>query len=493
MGRKLWANTEFPREELLAHVARYLDPEEAMSSTARLWAINPAILQSVDGLCSRGTWKLHLPGGKRDIEFIIEDIRLSLFSTGVGFVGVAARPSASDLDSWLDFIHYFRFIGGYRDVNVSVRRRIGREQWEDVLPRLAGGAFAAEGAFVFGRLVKELLKSANLDSGTGDWWREVFVSGQMMPYNALLLDGVDEVSAGEYLYRLQNLFHARQEIHPGPDDLSLTRPSLLPYAKNQWFTFSLEGGSFLAINPPETEFFRKTLPEHLRRQYFLLFLLAAQQRFALMMLSEEVVREWKVGANEAETITAAAFERIRSRLLSFTARGYFLQVMQREHHHRCYRKWQEVFQIERLYGEVSDEVHVMHNYLLLKLAAEEKRIAEEEARRWEEERRRAEIERERAEHARQRADEEWRNREAREREAAERLERILAYLGAFVAGPTLVLTYFSINLHGVTAADEGLTVWGAIGVIGLAIISGLIAYWVVRRLIARIGKSTDSK
>ena len=57
------------------------------------------------------------------------------------------------------------------------------------------------------------------------------------------------------------------------------------------------------------------------------------------------------------------FERIRDRLLEFTARGYFAQVMQREHHHRVYRRWQEVFQLERIYQEVNDEVREMHEYL----------------------------------------------------------------------------------------------------------------------------------
>ncbi|WP_157135567.1 hypothetical protein [Kamptonema sp. PCC 6506] len=36
--------------------------------------------------------------------------------------------------------------------------------------------------------------------------------------------------------------------------------------------------------------------------------------------------------------------------------------MQREHHHRCYRKWQEVFLLEQLYREVNDEVREMQEY-----------------------------------------------------------------------------------------------------------------------------------
>ena len=79
-----------------------------------------------------------------------------------------------------------------------------------------------------------------------------------------------------------------------------------------------------------------------------------------MGLSREVSEHWLRGGEKERTVI---FERIRDRLLEFTARGYFTQVMQREHHHRVYRKWQEVFQLERLYQEVSEEVREMHEYL----------------------------------------------------------------------------------------------------------------------------------
>ena len=37
--------------------------------------------------------------------------------------------------------------------------------------------------------------------------------------------------------------------------------------------------------------------------------------------------------------------------------------MQRENHHKCYLKWQEIFQIKRLYQEISDEIRFMHTHL----------------------------------------------------------------------------------------------------------------------------------
>jgi hypothetical protein len=196
-----------------------------------------------------------------------------------------------------------------------------------------------------------------------------------------------------------------------------------------WFVFSLEGGAFVAINAPETDFFRREFPTHLRREYFLLFLLTLHQRFTLMSLSQQVSEHWLRGG-ERERVQA--FERIRDALLEFTARGYFSQAMQREHHHQVYRRWQETFQLERLYQEVSDEVREMHEFLQMR--------------------------------------------------QSQKLEKRLNFL-TFVFGiPALLFSFLSINLYRITAKEEGLSIWfaSALGVIALVI--GLILWrWKLRK------------
>ena len=85
-----------------------------------------------------------------------------------------------------------------------------------------------------------------------------------------------------------------------------------------------------------------------------------------MMLSSKVAMNWLTESNKHDNRQREQiFEEIRNQLLIFTARGYFTQVMQREHHHRCYRQWHQVFQIEQLYQEVNDEVRDMYEYTLM--------------------------------------------------------------------------------------------------------------------------------
>lgn len=166
----------------------------------------------------------------------------------------------------------------------------------------------------------------------------------------------------------------------------------------------MEGGTFLAVNPPDTPFFNQTLPNHLKESYFLLFLIALHQRFALMMISERVAQNWLIKSDKAASVKREKiFEEIRSQMLLFTARGYFAQVMQREHHHRCYMKWQEIFQTERLYREISDEIREIHEYTTI--------------------------------------------------HQYRRLERRISRLGVFIGVPSLILMYLGINIKGFTYPD----------------------------------------
>ena len=390
-----WQADVFPEDNLLAHVKDSLNPLPGTVATTRVWKLNDE-LQGTYGLAGRAEWQLKHPGGS--VVFRLGEVgshtfavQIILFQVGVGFLTVQARPVADDVADWFDLLHHFRFIRR-QGVRLQARRRTGidpqtREpQFAPFFPEPAGGvAEHPDGSGTLGELLDSLLGTAALpdDPSPSDAWRrEVFVPGQILPFAGVYVDGAPEESAAEMLYRLRNFFHARQEICPTADDLRFDHPSLLPYAQRLWFLFSLDGGAFLACDAPETPFFRQTLPQHLRTSYFLIFLLALQQRFALMMLSEGVAKQWpwsegRSSAGEREE----AFERIRNALLSFTARGHFTQITQTAHHHRYYCQWQEAFQVARLYREVREEVGDMYDYLMMQKSERLQQMREEEQRR----------------------------------------------------------------------------------------------------------------
>jgi hypothetical protein len=393
----VWKKQVFPDDDLLPHVARFLNPLEGTKPTAKTWSLTNEALQSHTAGIGSGhnrssvTWTMTT--SSLEIPFQIRSVQLIMFQIGVGFLSIVVAPDdrSDNPDQWLNLLHYFRFTRGQRNVAIKAVVKCGpdragtNDNYEPFFPSPMGGlALHPDGKGYPYDLISGLLKTA---VSHGDpWWKEVFVPGKCLPFSILFMDGIPEASQPEYLYRIRNFFHSEQIINPTEKDLDLNHPSLTPYGKGQWFTFSLDGGNFAAFDPPKTQFHRQVLPDHLSKNYFLGFLLALHQRFALMMLVDKVAEAWpqenvtfhKNGERgRRETI----FTQIREQLLFFTASGYYAQALQQDKHHHFYLKWQEIFQVERLYQEVSDEIRYMHEALQVKRDQERQAFQDNQRRR----------------------------------------------------------------------------------------------------------------
>jgi hypothetical protein len=363
-NHNIWIPQKFSEDEILSQVASYLNPSSEKHPTARLWKLND-VFDHKFGLGNRAKWLL-APKGKSEIEFAFGSvgkgnwtIQLVLFRVGVGLLTINARPKSSEVDTWLDFIHYFRYTQR-SSVGIRAQRKVDKDKFEPFFPDEAGGLSKhSDGCGVLYDIISGILDSICIDNEK-QWWSEVFIRKQLIPFSVIFIDKIKKDNIPLLLYQVRRIFHSHQKLYPTPQDLSLEHPDLLQYAKDQWFVFSLDGGAFVACNLPKDPFFNETLPQHLRSQYFLIFLFSLFQRFELMNISNMVTDHWIDAYDKTRLIY---FKKIRDSLLDFTARGYFSQIMQRETHHLCYQKWQEKFQLERLYNEVSMEVHEMHNHL----------------------------------------------------------------------------------------------------------------------------------
>jgi len=453
----VWNKASFPSEDLLPHVERYLNRED--DATAHLWKLHNDALQSPHGLGagakqSKAKWALRLPKG--DIPFLIHTCHLSLYRVGVGLLTICAAPEENRAETWLDFLHYFRF--ARRKGAVSLR--LWLNHGEPFFPSAAGGTERhPDGTGNLAEILEMLLHTGAETGEQALWWREIFIPSRTLPFAVLYFENVEEGDRELLLYRSRCFFHSRQDLHPPEIDVGSQPPGTYRYAENLYFTFSLDGGAFIAFDSPDTQFFRETLPTHLRQQYFLIFLIALHQRFALPRLSAEVADKWPVRGAGTDGSREELFRNVRDALLIFTARGHFTQIMQRANHHRCYQKWQETFQIAALHREVSEEVREMHNYLLMKKTERIQGLNEERTRR-------------------------EREVEKAAQERAEAIQRRISLLGLFIGGPALVIGFLSINMVGITS-NEGLTLWMAslLGFGGgLAVgLLGLLVLWLLRR------------
>lgn len=451
-GQKdVWLPKAFPAGETLSHVADYLQPREGHPRAARLWKLseqnNMPLRLTRDLDCRLMTNKKEIPfifGGAQKNSAAVE---LALFGVGVGFLTVAVQPKGADIPTWLAFLHYFRVMDGNHDVSLTITAADARRPSE-----------FAHGAVTYTEIRDTLLGTAALPGESAKhWWYDVFVPDRMIPFAVLFVDGLnDERERGELLYRVRNFFRTEQTVIATDEDLQVKRhPALLPYAEGQQFLFSLEGGAFVAFDAPKDNlFFRETLPSHLRDQYFLVFLLALHQRFALIRLSQRVAERW-TGDRDDRFVR---FGRIREDFLDFSARGYFVQVMQREHHHRFYRKWHEIFQMDALYQEVRNEIREMHDYLLMK---QNERLQELQ------EGQRHQLEQE--------AEKSERDREARDRRERE-VSLLIGSATLAVAVPALTFGFLSINIEAYKLTIA-LAAWIAGGAFSISALTTIVIWW----------------
>ena len=477
-ARRVWEPLNLPQEELIEHMGQYLNLTREEPATARVWRLSHDAARQF-GIDRSTKWRLLCPRGEIGFQFGRGDdlgfaVQLALFHTGVGFLTVQVWLDSEDQANWMNLLHYFRFARGQRGVSVRAERRTVEQssakssnpqpegeiqntqsasaeaaspksppepKWVEFFPSAAEKNIPAGKKPFFLAVIHALLHTASRQDGEL-WWQEVFISGQLIPFATLYFETVPEQMVAETVYRVRNFFHMGQEVGLTEEDRSLTHPKLLPYARQMWFTFSLEGCAFVAIHAPNTDFFRRGLPDHLKRHYFLLFLIGLNQRFTLIRLSQEVSRRWLQGDSGQRIET---FERIHRLLMEFTARSYFSLVAQREHHQRFYSALQQTLMVDTLYQEVKDEILEMYQALQREQS-------------------------ERIEH-----------NQALQRQQSMRLERRVSFLTAFIAVPTAVFSFLNINIKSITSDTEGLPLVVAVGAAVFSMILGGIVWWLLKR------------
>ncbi len=153
---------------------------------------------------------------------------------------------------------------------------------------------------------------------------------------------------------------------------------------------------------------------------------------------------------------------VRETMLHFSARGHFAQVMQRERHHRCYLRWQETLQVDRIYADVSHEIRDIGEYLRLQIAERQRLELEAQA-------------------------QEARLREQAAKDRAEKLQHRVSILAFIVGMPSLVLTFFGVNIQGWTL--NGMSMVELLGM-SLGVSAGLVAVailvlWIVNKISER--------
>jgi hypothetical protein len=479
-GRPLWRSQDLPIDMLLAHCSAYLNCWDGSPrhprrdhETGHFWQIDKANRAPGAIFDSRSAWLARKGSGEKaaSVPLSVTDAHLVIFRQRVGFVVLEIVSGSTEPADWLFLANRLRSLGG------SDRRRSSSNgprlevQASSVLPffthELGQGetnTFSGRLGEVFEWLARESLPGADL---THPWVRD-----SALPYFSLFVETAEGAPGDESEHpasvtdlgeRVRRFFRADQAIHAADEKLA---PAAIMYAPNQYLSYSLDGGTFYACDAPDTEFFNHTLPDHLRRYYFLNYLFVLHQRLVLMQMSNAITDRWTGGSSALDRSVGEssevagfdepsrpslerlvrAFEEIRDELLEFSTRGYFLQFMHSQNHHHDYQRWQETFEVAPCHREVQNQLHEIYAALTL-------RFEEAVSRR------------------RQQAEEVEHQRNA----AQTRVTYVLAIFGVV----SLVLAFFGVTIKGVT--QRGVDVWTLVIFSAAAAAIGAVIAWVVRR------------
>jgi hypothetical protein len=400
-GGRLWQELDLPVDMLLTHCAAHLNcwdgtPDDPVRNheTGHFWRIEKSNRASGAIFDPKREWRARQGSGAKaqSASFFVTDVNLVIFRQRVGFVVLEIVSRSSDPADWLFLANRLRTLGG----SGHRQSRSGAVIEVDASPALpffmpvgeVGQDEAKKCSGSLGDVFEWVARDSLPDSDLSHPW----VRDQALPYFSLFVDSVNDVSDGEdespagvadLGERVRRFFRADQSLQATDEDLSST---VITYAPDQYFSYSLDGGSFYARDAPDTEFFHRTLPDHLRRYYFLNYLFALHQRLVLMQLSDAIADRWveapsaldpsagtsdaAASADEASKARVGslvrAFEELRDELLEFSARGYFIQFMYSQNHHRDYRKWQEIFEVADFHREVQSQLHEIYAALSLR-------------------------------------------------------------------------------------------------------------------------------
>ncbi len=358
---RLWARDRFDSEDLLPHVADYINPGMGTLPTVAVLHLNGDARTALWGNPSQSRWQLEELPGRPDIPFLVTDTHVYLFRTGAGFAVVTTQLcEGATLDDLLDFNHFARTFDSRSRGRLVFRRRTGPESWEETHPAMLTDNTVGEQRVYLGELLDKVI-----DPQAERWTRNILNRDQMLAFCGLAATGFDSPDPAAAPPQSELLEKLRSFGRAGFSAVeSRTTEGLIQqYARGIYWTFSMNGGVWASLDAPEP-FGTQALAGIVRKGYLPLFLLAQHQRLVLLELSRKVAQEFIPPETErADPGFEAKVTALRKQVWEFTWRAHFSHVSHNDRRQAYYARWREVLGVEGLYGEVNDRIREVGDLL----------------------------------------------------------------------------------------------------------------------------------
>jgi hypothetical protein len=372
---------------------------------------------------SNANWSVGNRNDLRAVELNFETPQLWLFDIGLGYVVFDAKVGGTKASDWLSALHHLR--------HLSPRRKSRPLEFDLPVTTQVDGLRG-----LIHRLLESLLPSLPA------WWQPIDMKEQLRSFAALYVNRssmspVETEFERRFLYQVCELAPPdRPFALPAETEKDYLRGEHYCYARGAHFVASREGCAFVALDADlDQPFWSETMPNHLRRLYFVTYLLTHYQRQAIETLRRRVSR-----AGRDQDISPVEWRDIQRLSASVKSHGYFVEVAQSNNHARFERMVRGLAQVDRLFELTTKAVDEITG---LKLEEHERHKAEAQR-----------------VHARTMAHK----------------QRLWTIGGAAVAFASLALTFLNVNISSLTDG-EGMQLWLVLALaLGFAIFGGVVGY-----------------
>jgi hypothetical protein len=422
------------------------------------WRMSSKALQDRAGFGGDRGWKL--AWGSEDEpsvqQFRFLSVQMMLFDTGLGYITFEIQPSADALGAWHDVLHHFQFHDGRRDV---------RLQAPVLGPRVEPMSLGATELTLHARIV-EMLDSVGAGYGLSEserarWWEPAEQSGQLHAFGGVVLRDAPEdfESRHRILNRFVEMAHRSRSLDPVASDSEIAARERMQYDDRSWFTASKDVCLFVAFDPDRgraPDFWLSVMPGHLRATYAVIDLFTQYQWHCIETIRTKTIQATSFLQRISSDTSAQRLGRVRAlqeTVMAVRARGFFTEITRRRNHARFERFLRQITRIDEMHRIAIDGAEAVGNWVVREWEREERMRAEA-----------ARVRRERGDDSRNNL-------------------LLILTVGTVASLPLqLVAAILSINILGVTTANEGLGVMGLAASVAGALGLGLaFAIWFWRR------------
>lgn len=296
---QLWQPLDLQSYHLKGHISAMLGAGTAEGTIGRIYALSDNLRRELEIPEARGAADFFCRGREEAVSLYLEDVYLSLFCTGVGFLELNFRCESRDAEELLD-VNYFLCEVKSSDNYLQFTQRLSKEESRTVtFPLLA--------------LVKKLTACLGTvyDFVSTEGLR--YIDGKPLIFSYLLFDRYPD-DLGRLLFNLRTNFKASYQVPAEQYDLRYAKGIYHPFENVYWGT-SLNGTvccACLTENEKTNDFFRTVFPHNLRQTYSLLFLLRQHQRYAIENYQTQFLHAGDGLEGSSEADSRRAYDRIRA-------------------------------------------------------------------------------------------------------------------------------------------------------------------------------------